>query len=140
LGELGRILEQWAAYFNTSVGTDNPEAASSSVSGKSVMTEESRSLHIESNNKKEVCRDAKGKPLEGTLIDTEGIIHRFRGGFLDGDVEGSGGKFSVFPAVEWNGHLEYWRQGALHRDNGLPAVVSEGFEVKEWWDEGIRIK
>jgi hypothetical protein len=104
------------------------------------MTEESRSLHIESNNRNEVCKDVKGKLLEGTLIDTEGIIHRFRHGLLDGDVEGKDGNILIFPAVEGNGHLEYWRKGALHRDGGLPAVISEGLREKEWWNEGLRIR
>jgi hypothetical protein len=38
--------------------------------------------------------------------------------------------------VEGPGHLEYWREGKLHRDNGLPAVCSRGFHHREWWTEG----
>ncbi len=63
----------------------------------------------------------------------------FRNGLLDGDLFDSNGKFIMQkPAVEGNGHQEYWREGKLHRDNGEPAVLAEGFSVKEWWVNGER--
>ena len=47
---------------------------------------------------------------------------------------------TVKPAVEKEGHIEFWRQNKLHRQDGEPAVISEGFAVKEWWENGIRIR
>lgn len=49
-------------------------------------------------------------------------------------------KLIIQPAVETEGHIEYWRKGMLHRDNGEPAVYAEGFSVKEWWENNKRIK
>ena len=44
------------------------------------------------------------------------------------------------PAVDTDGHIEYWRKGKLHRDDGLEAVYTDGFTTKEYWENGIRIK
>ena len=71
--------------------------------------------------------------------DSKGI-KRFKGGYLDGDTFTKAGKRLVKPAYEEEGHLEYWRHGLLHRDNGQPAVIAENGRVKEWWVNGVFIK
>lgn len=87
--------------------------------------------------------DENGNPAEGTRItikDDKEVIMRFRHGLLDGDAFTKDGKFIVQPAVETEGHIEYWRKGLLHRDNGEPAVYTDGLSTKEWWENSIRIK
>ncbi|MDR1904855.1 MAG: hypothetical protein LBQ88_21555 [Treponema sp.] len=42
------------------------------------------------------------------------------------------------PGASEEGCLEYWRNGLLHRDNNLPAVISGG--IKEWWFNGVFIR
>jgi hypothetical protein len=101
---------------------------------------ETKSLHIESNNTNDICRDKNGQPLEGTIVTEDYFIHRFRNGLLDGDTISTNGLVNAMPAVEGFGHLEYWRKGKLHRDQGLPAVIAERFTHKEWWENGKRIK
>jgi hypothetical protein len=100
----------------------------------------SASCHIESNGTHDIATDADGKPLEGTIVLEDGIIRRFRGGLLDGDSYTQEGKLLTQPAIEGPGHLEYWREGCLHRDDGLPALSSKGFTRKEWWTAGKFIK
>lgn len=87
--------------------------------------------------------DESGNPAEGTRItikDGKAVIMRFRHGLLDGDSFSKDGKLIVQPAVETEGHIEYWRKGKLHRDDGLEAVYAEGFSVKEWWENGNRLE
>lgn len=87
--------------------------------------------------------DENGNLAEGTRISTKvgkEIILRFRNGLLDGDSYTKDGKLIVQPAVETEGHIEYWRAGRLHRDNGLEAISSENFTVKEYWENGIRVE
>ena len=81
---------------------------------------------------------ADGEPLHGTVIDTDGSIShikncilRFNNGYLVGGAQ---------PAVEGTGHIEYWKDGTLHREDGLPAVSSHGFSVHEIWEHGERLK
>lgn len=50
------------------------------------------------------------------------------------------GGLIVQPAVETEGHIEYWRNGKLHRDNGLPAISTNDFSEEEWWENNNRIK
>jgi hypothetical protein len=100
----------------------------------------SDSYHPESNGAFDVCRDKNGVPLEGTVITEDGIIRRFHNGLLDGDSCTPEGKRITQPAVEGPGHLEYWREGRLHRDQGLPAVSSRGFHHREWWVAGDCIR
>lgn len=85
--------------------------------------------------------DESGIPAEGTRItikDDKEVIMRFRHGLLDGDSFTKEGKLIVQPAVETEGHIEYWREGKLHRDDGLEAVFSDGFTTKEYWENGER--
>jgi hypothetical protein len=99
----------------------------------------SRSLHIESNGSRELyLRD--GLPAGETVLTKDGFIHRFIGGLLDGDYYLKDGSRAALPAVEGPGHLEFWREGKLHLDNKLPAVYSNGFRHKEWWENGKLIK
>ena len=100
----------------------------------------SQSYHIESNKANDVCRDAGGNPLEGIRVTEDGIIRRFHNGLLDGDSYTPEGKRITQPAVEGPGHIEYWREGRLHRDGDLPAVSTKGFTHKEWWEQGEWIK
>jgi hypothetical protein len=87
-----------------------------------------------------VCKDTKGLLREGTIVTEDGIIRRFRNGLLDGDSYTPEGKRITQPAVEGPGHIEYWREGCLHRDKGLPALSSRGFSYKEWWEQGVFVK
>ena len=89
--------------------------------------------------------DENGLSAEGLRIgkDRDGneVLLRFRHGFLDGDSFAKNGTPLTQPAVERpsDGHLEYWRQGRLHRDNGEAAVIAAGFTKKEYWVNGVRI-
>ncbi len=88
--------------------------------------------------------DEEGNPAHGTRIfkgkNGERIILRFLNGFLDGDFLEDGLNMKIQPAVEGMGHVEYWRKGMLHRDDGLPAVSTNGFSEKEYWENNKRIK
>ncbi len=74
--------------------------------------------------------DQKGQPLINDTLDKDtGAILRFKNGYLDG---------GQLPAVECDDfHMEFYRKGRLHRDEG-PAVVSEGGKVKEYWKNGVK--
>jgi hypothetical protein len=100
---------------------------------------DSRSKFSESNGGVELCHDEQGKPLQGELVTEEGMILRFKGGLLDGDVYTAAGRSVALPAVESPGHVEWWRAGRLHRDHGLPAVISKNFTIWEWWVNGYRV-
>ena len=88
-------------------------------------------------------KDENGNLAEGQRVfiteNGKQVFVRFRNGYLDGDVFNENGELEVKPAVETTGHLEYWREGKLHRDDGLPAVISDGFAYKEWWENNKRI-
>jgi transcriptional regulator with XRE-family HTH domain len=84
-----------------------------------------------------------GYRIDEDAYDNQGkiIILRFRNGFLDGDEFDNNGLFlGTRPAVETTGHIEYWRKGCLHRDEKQPAVITKGFKICEYWQEGKRIK
>jgi hypothetical protein len=101
---------------------------------------QSQSYHIESNQANDVCRDTGGKPLEGIRVTEDGVIRRFHNGLLDGDSYTPEGRRITQPAVEGPGHIEYWREGCLHRDGGFPAVSANGFSHREWWVKGEKIR
>lgn len=100
---------------------------------------DSKSFFIEHNGTGTVWTDENGSRLTGTkIVKTEDIglekggrvILRFdEDGLLDGGER---------PAVEGDGHLEYWKHGVLHRDYGLPAVVADNYLTKENWKNGKR--
>jgi hypothetical protein len=74
--------------------------------------------------------DETGSALVNDTIDKEsGAILRFKNGMLDG---------GSLPAVECTDfHMEFYRKGKLHRDEG-PAVLSDGGKIKEFWKDGVR--
>ena len=86
---------------------------------------------------------SNGYRIDESIYDNQGkiIILRFRNGFLDGDEFDEDGNFlGTRPAVETIGHIEYWRKGCLHRDEKQPAVITNGFKICEYWQNGKRIK
>lgn len=99
----------------------------------------SKSFFIQYNGTGTVWTDENGMKLTGTkVVKSEDVglekgsclILRFdENGFLDGGER---------PAVEGNGHLEYWRHGSIHRDFGLAAVSADNYKVKEYWKNGKR--
>ncbi len=82
-------------------------------------------------------RDADGELKQGDVL-RNGTILRFFDGKLDGDGE---------PAVECqDGHMEWWKEGKLHRDaSDGPAVTTiceqeDGTAYGEKWENGIRLE
>ena len=108
--------------------------------------QESKSLFLKLNKNDYQQTDEFGIPLEGDRLyidDSTGerMILRFINGLLNGDSFDENGNFLMQnPAVEGAGHLEYWRANKLHRDDGEPAVITNGFRDKEWWENGERLK
>jgi len=107
---------------------------------------ESKSIFIQLNNTDKQQIGENGLPINGAVFyandydSGKKTILRFIDGFLDGDIFDENGNFIMQkPAVEGNGHLEYWRKNKLHRDNNEPAVCTNGFTEKEWWENGVRI-
>ena len=98
----------------------------------------SKSLFIKQNNKKCVFKSPDGKVLTGTVIipaeespsGAEIIIRLNDFGLLNSEN---------MPAVETVGHIEFWKNGSLHRDNHLPAVCAAGFKIKEYWENGKKL-
>lgn len=82
-----------------------------------------------------LVRDKTGVPVDGALID-DGVyfLCSKSPGVLDGD-----GKIAIMNLVD--GHVEYWRNGKLHRPlNDGPAVASIAGEYGEYWLDGVRIQ
>ena len=111
------------------------------------MNKKSLSKYIYYNLKNIKCQDSDGNLMNGVKIDVEEFEHgtstliRFVNGYLDGDVFSKNGKFKMqLPAVKSKNHLEFWRKNKLHRDGGLPAIISGNPPQYEWWEIGIRIK
>lgn len=107
--------------------------------------EKSYSKFLDFNNSNIQQKDENGNVLNGLRVfasdydNGETTLLLFKDGLLDGDLfDDDGNLIMQKPAVEGNGHQEYWRKGKLHRDNGEPAVLAEGFTVKEWWVNGER--
>ena len=107
---------------------------------------ETRSLFYAGEDTVITSTDENGLPAEGLRIgkDKDGneVLMRFLHGFLDGDSFDRNGKPLTQPAVErpCDGHIEYWRQGKLHRDGSEAAVITAGFGEKEYWVEGVKVK
>lgn len=111
------------------------------------MKNKSLSRYIFYNLKNIVCQDENGNVINGAKLDAEeyskgnSVLLRFRDGFLDGDVFDDNGNFKEqLPAVEGKNHQEYWRHNKLHRDGGLPAVISGEPPVFEWWENGVQVE
>ena len=68
--------------------------------------------------------DMRADPLVESMV-----LLRLKNGVLDG---------GQLPAVECEdtGHVEYWKDGLLHRENGLPAVITNFGTQEEFWREG----
>lgn len=81
-----------------------------------------------------ICRDESGRIQDGDILLPK-MIMRFKNGLLHGEGE---------PAVSCtDGHLEFWKNGHLHKDDG-PAVVNimeqeDGIDYEEYWINGERI-
>jgi hypothetical protein len=100
----------------------------------------SKSERLAWNYTHQKIRDAYFIPVDGIKQYLKShLIQRFIDGFLDGDTFTGSGKLLVKPAYEEGGHLEYWRNGLLHRDNNQPAVISRNGKIKEWWFNGVFI-
>lgn len=109
--------------------------------------DESKSKFILLNNTDIRKLDEEGNPITGEVVYVpdykkgKKTLLRYIDGLLNGDLIGKNGKIIMQrPAVESEGHQEYWRSNKLHRDNGEPAVYTDGFTTKEWWYEGQRQK
>lgn len=109
------------------------------------MNNNTLSKYIFYNLKDIISQDENGNVINGPKLDAEeyakgnSILLRFRNGLLDGDVfDSKGNLIEQVPAVEGKNHQEYWRKNKLHRDGGLPAVISGEPPVFEWWVDGIR--
>lgn len=104
--------------------------------------ESSRSMFLAVNGTDDRQVDENGNYCEGTrMYEDRKTVLRFRGGMLDGDIVAPDGTLvTTRPAVEGHGHEEWWRQNRLHRDDGLPAVTSDGMGRREWWENGVRVK
>jgi hypothetical protein len=102
---------------------------------------QSRSERLEWNYRHYRIEDGRGIPIHGTSRHKNTkLVLRFKRGFLDGDTRSGNGKLLVKPAYEREGHIEYWRYGLLHRDNGQPAVIAQNGAVKEWWVNGVFLR
>jgi transcriptional regulator with XRE-family HTH domain len=120
----------------------------SEENSENLSTQNSSSLYIHMNGKDTKINDEYDNPLNGWRIDEvtydnhgKTIILRFKNGYLDGDEFDESGKYlGARPAVETEGHIEYWRKGCLHRDGKQPAIITNGFRNFEFWKKGKRIK
>jgi hypothetical protein len=101
----------------------------------------SRSRRLSWNYTHKKIRDAQFIPVDGVKqYRGSKVIQRFKNGFLDGDSSTGSGRSLVKPAYEDEGHVEYWRDGVLHRDTNRPAVISGNGKIKEWWFNGVFIR
>lgn len=113
---------------------------------ESILFQNSASLYIHKNCNKDPKYEennilSNGYRIDENIYDYQGkiIILRFRNGFLDGDeFDSDGNLLGTRPAVETVGHIEYWRNGFLHRDDKQPAIITNGFKTFEFWTQGKR--
>ena len=111
-----------------------------------LSNQESASLYLYANGSDIKKYDENNIPSNGyriveKIFDTQGkiIVLRFRNGYLDGDEFDDNGNFiGTRPAVETVGHIEYWRNGFLHRDGKQPAIITNRFKTFEFWTQGKR--
>ena len=102
----------------------------------------SRALYLECSGQV-ICDKVTGKPMQGDVI-AGNTIFRFKDGRLHGGVDTE--NEAVRPAVELNGHWEFWEQGKIHVPANLdavdddsvdmPAVRSDYGRWREYWHEG----
>ena len=91
-------------------------------------------LHLNGTNIRQVNENSS--PKNGEFLQKIKTILQFKW-FLDGDIDTINGLI-VKPAVEGPGHQEYWRENKLHRDDEMPAVVSNGLSLREYWVNGVK--
>lgn len=73
------------------------------------------------------------RPMTGSWTTSSGII-RFMDGLLNGGRDNI--RHVDLPAYEaFDGHVEYWEKGMLHREH-KPAVISDYGNWEEWWYHG----
>lgn len=76
--------------------------------------------------------DEGNLPLEGGYVENDGTIINYRNGYVHADSE---------PAIDCpDCHIEYWRNGRLHRGDYQPAVISDYGMAEEYWLNGERVK
>jgi hypothetical protein len=105
-----------------------------------LMNKNSRSRFLEFTGERLLEKYGKEEEIlfyEGDLGPGEGgegiCIVRLKEGFLSNHKREDG---EILPAVEaWDGHTEWWEKGLLHREDG-PAVLSDGGEWEEYWENG----
>lgn len=95
---------------------------------------------IETNSKFYSYTDKVIKDEEGNVIDGDRLLDGMILRFTNGMLHSQGG-----PAVETKeGHMEFWKHGKLHREDGRPAVTTicpeNTGEYREFWENGVRIK
>lgn len=79
-----------------------------------------------------IFNDITKEPCHGEY-NTDEFTTRFKNGLLHGGVTSEG---NTLPAYETSdGHLEFFENGLLHRDNA-PAIISHWGEWEEWWSHG----
>lgn len=73
--------------------------------------------------------DNSGKPLNGVKKTSNGMVVRFKDGYIDG---------GYLPAIEYeDGGTEWWTKGY---PDGLPAVITDFGSREEYWENGKLIK
>ena len=78
----------------------------------------------------EIFKKKDGSPFLGDFVKDD-VLFRCRG--IEGKLDG-GDSY----AIGDGDHLEYWKNGKLHRENG-PAIVSLCEDYKEYWVNGQRV-
>lgn len=79
-----------------------------------------------------IFNDVTQKPCNGTY-ETNGTIVRFKNGLLHG---GKNEEHFDLPAYQTEeGHIEFFENGLLHRENA-PAVISDWGDWEEYWNHG----
>lgn len=73
----------------------------------------------------------------GDYIINEELTIRLKNGYLN-DVEDNDG--NLLPAISSAdfSHIEHWKNGVLHFDEG-PAVVDRIDNYEEWWQNGKQV-
>lgn len=79
--------------------------------------------------------DTKGNPYNGKYYITKehDVCVCFLNGYIDsrGNPDKDGSKW----AIQYkDGHSEWWRKGVIHRDNNLPAIITDYGSWEEYWD------
>lgn len=79
-----------------------------------------------------IFNDISKKPMNGEF-NVSGDIIRFKNGLLHGGKSPDGNDIPAFETED--GHVEFFENGLLHREN-FPAVISDFGDWEEWWNHG----